>query len=133
MGIWIIVGVLIVIFLGIAYLVWYYGKNKKLSSEQYQFFVKNYKKIISQDDLKAIIIDIDKLYHKILIAIWYQWDFWNILKSNPKHIENIDKVWELHKLRNKLVHDFVEQQNNILLKSANEYKKEIQHLLEKVS
>jgi uncharacterized protein YutE (UPF0331/DUF86 family) len=54
------------------------------------------------------------------------------LKLEPKEISDINKIWELHKLRNKLVHDFDLLDDGILNKKAEEYKGEIERLLGKV-
>jgi hypothetical protein len=62
--------------------------------------------VIKNTDAKALIIDLDKLYHKILLGIGHEGDFGSILKSEPREIGDIGKIWELHKIRNKLVHDF---------------------------
>jgi hypothetical protein len=51
------------------------------------------------------------------------------LKSEPKVILNINKIWELHKLRNQLVHNFDLISNDILKKKALEYEKNISELL----
>lgn len=110
-----------------------YSKIKKLPEEKRQFFVSNYKKISSNLDKKHQIIDYDKLYHKLLLEIGYTWTFWDILKLEPKEISNINKIWELHKLRNKLVHDFDLLEEVILNKKAREYKEEFEKLLKKVS
>jgi uncharacterized protein YutE (UPF0331/DUF86 family) len=61
--------------------------------------------------------------------LWYKWDFWNILKTVPIVISDIDKIWELHKIRNKLVHDFDAISRYNLAKSEREYKEELEKLL----
>ena len=61
--------------------------------------------------------------------MWYDWNFWDILKLEPNEIWNINKVWELHKLRNKLVHDFDLIDEKVLQKAENEYFREIFFLL----
>lgn len=78
---------------------------------------------------KEKIIDYDKLYHKILLKAWYKWAFWDILKSHPKEIKNLNKIWELHKVRNYLVHEIWYPKWVSLFQVANNYKKEIQLLL----
>ena len=118
----------VIIILGI-FLVIKFSKWKKLTSEQKRFINKNFNKIITNNDSKHRIIDFDKLYHKILLELWYKWSFGWILKQNPKVIGNINKVWELHKLRNKLVHEFDSVSNNILDTKALEYQKIIKKLI----
>jgi len=51
------------------------------------------------------------------------------LKLNPKEVIDINKIWELHKLRNKLVHDFDLISESMLRKKITEYEKEINALL----
>jgi hypothetical protein len=55
------------------------------------------------------------------------------LKSNPKEIRDLNTIWELHKIRNKLVHDFSSLSESVLKKKGNEYKKEVETLFKKVS
>lgn len=114
------------------FLVIKYSKKKLLSDEKREFILNNFKKIFADIDIKHKIIDYDKLYHKILVEIWYEWSFGEILKLEPKEISDINKIWELHKLRNKLVHDFDLLDDGILNKKAEEYKGEIERLLGKV-
>ena len=52
-----------------------------------------------------------------------------MIKLEPNEIWNINKVWELHKLRNKLVHDFDLIDEKVLQKAENEYFREIFFLL----
>ncbi len=110
-----------------------FSKNRKLPEDKRQFFVSNLKKISRGIDKKHQIIDFDKLYHRLLLEIWHEWNFWDILKSKPREIDNLNKVWELHKLRNKLVHDFDLLEEVILIKKAKEYERELVKLLRKVS
>jgi uncharacterized protein YutE (UPF0331/DUF86 family) len=51
------------------------------------------------------------------------------LKSEPRVISNINRIWELHKLRNKLVHNFDLISDDILKRKALEYEKSISELL----
>lgn len=110
----------------------YTWKKKWISQEKKEFLIKNFKRISTEIDKSNQIIHFDKLYHKILLEIWYEWTFWEILKNKPVEINNLNKIWELHKLRNKLVHDFDLLENVILSKKAGDYKKEIDILLKKI-
>lgn len=107
-------------------------KSWKLTSDQKDRIQKNYTYIMVNSDTKHKIIDFDKLYHKILLEIGYQWSFWEILKQNPVEISDINKIWELHKLRNKLVHDFDLLNDGVLRKKAKEYDKEISWLMKRI-
>ncbi|MDR1945011.1 MAG: hypothetical protein LBQ59_02780 [Candidatus Peribacteria bacterium] len=44
-------------------------------------------------------------------------------------ISDIDKIWELHKFRNKLVHEFDSFNTSVLNRNEREYKSEIEKLL----
>ncbi len=103
--------------------------KKKIPKQRKAYLNKLFKDISIKNWSKEKIIDYDKLYHKILIEIWYDWNFWDILKLEPNEIWNINKVWELHKLRNKLVHDFDLIDEKVLQKAENEYFREIFFLL----
>ncbi len=103
--------------------------KKKIPKQRKAYLNKLFKDISIKNWSKEKIIDYDKLYHKILIEMWYDWNFWDILKLEPNEIWNINKVWELHKLRNKLVHDFDLIDEKVLQKAENEYFREIFFLL----
>lgn len=129
-----IIYIFIIIFLLIAIyfaFIWW-KKWKKLSKEKIKYFQKKLKQIGANISSKEKIIDSDKLYHKILQEAWYNWDFWEILKQKPIIIWDLDKIWELHKIRNKLVHDFDQFDERLLLTKSNEFVKEIEKLLNKL-
>lgn len=109
-----------------------FSKKKKLDSNIKVIFKNNFLNIKKSNSYKEKIIDFDKLYHKVLLELWYKGTFWDILKSSPKIINNLNLVWELHKLRNKLVHDFNNFEEWILNKKSLEYEKVVLDLLNKV-
>jgi hypothetical protein len=51
----------------------------------------------------------------------------------PEQISDIQKIWELHKLRNKLVHDFDNHEVVYLRKKSKEFQAEWNKLLSKCS
>jgi hypothetical protein len=51
------------------------------------------------------------------------------LKQVPIEIHDINKIWTLHRVRNKLVHDFDLLSENVLRKNASEYKKELEKII----
>lgn len=106
-----------------------YLKKKKLSENDKKEFKKIFKNLNLKSSDKEKIIDYDKLYHKILQRFWYNWTFWEILKQKPNEIWDLNKVWELHKLRNKLVHDFDEKLEKNLKNQVFLYEKEIEKIL----
>lgn len=115
------------------FLVLKYTKKEKLTQDQVDFLNKQYKKIIREIDEKSQIIHLDKLYHKTLVEFWYTGTFWEILKMKPEQISDIQKIWELHKLRNKLVHDFDNHEVVYLRKKSKEFQAEWNKLLSKCS
>lgn len=106
-----------------------FSRKKKMSDEKRLHFQSLLKKIIRNISSKEKIVDMDKLYHKILLALWYDGTFWEILKIGPNEIWDINKVWEIHKLRNNIVHDFDNHDEIFLKKKVAEYKKELDILL----
>ena len=127
-----ILGVVVIIIIFWVFLILKFSKAKKLSSYVKKELNKNFKHIKASNSSKERIVDFDKLYHKILIKLWYNWTFWEILKSKPRVINDLNKIWELHKLRNKLVHDFDLVSENILKNNASEYEKIINELLRRI-
>ena len=114
-------------------LLWFFSKkSKKLTNNQKKEIIKIFNKIKKSKSNKEKIIDFDKLYHKILLDLWYKWSFWEILKKEPKEVLNLNKIWELHKLRNNLVHQFNDEKEDFLEKKVWEYIKEINLTLKNV-
>ena len=106
-----------------------FSKKKKLSEDDKKELKNIFKNMKTSKSDKEKLIDYDKLYHKILQKFWYNWTFWEILKTKPNEIWNLNKVWELHKLRNKLVHDVDEKIKENLFLKVKEYEKEIDIIL----
>ena len=123
----------IIIFLAIIvfwiFLMFKFRKTYKITNSKKVFFNKQLKKIIWSSSYKEQVVDLDKLYHKILQEAGYNGTFWEILKSHPSEISNINKIWELHKLSNKLVHDFDILWDNVLKNKAIDYSREIKNIL----
>ena len=129
------IGVVIIIWLVLFVLALkvYFSSQKKLSWEKIKFFLKRLEKISKENSYKSQILDFDVLYHKILLELWYKWNFWEILKQSPLVIDDLDEVWKLHKLRNKLAHDFDILEESVLKRKSQDFQKAIQKLLKKVS
>ena len=120
---------IIILFIWIFLLFKFRNKKNKISSTKVTFFNNQLKRLIANWSYKEQIIDIDKLYHKVLVEGWYNWTFWEILKSEAREIWNLNKIWELHKLRNKLVHDFDTSSETVLKNKSLEYKNEFNKLI----
>ena len=122
--------IFIIILLVWIFLLFKFRKKKNIiSSSKITFLNKQLQTVILNWSYKEQIIDIDKLYHKALIEWWYNWTFWEILKLEPKEILNLNKIWDLHKLRNKLVHDFDTLSETVLKNKSVEYKNEFNKLI----
>jgi len=124
--------IIIFFVLAIVILFIFRNKKKKLSANSKKEIIRFFNKIKKSSSNKEKIIDFDKLYHKILLELWYSWSFWNILKKEPKEILNLNKIWELHKLRNNLVHSFDGEKDDFLEKKQKEYIKEINLILKNI-
>lgn len=111
------------------FLIFKFKKTYTISKQKKEFFNQQLKKIINLNSYKEQIIDIDKLYHKILLEAGYNWTFWEILKSKPSEIWNINNIWELHKIRNTLVHDFDSSSEQNLKEKVNNYILETKKIL----
>ena len=106
-----------------------FSKKRKLSAEKIAHLKILLQRILRGTSTKEKIVDMDKLYHKILKELGYNGTFGEILKAEPNEIWDIQKVWELHKLRNKLVHEFDNHGEKYLREAEKDYKKQIQVLL----
>lgn len=122
--------IILLLILWIIYIAFFKLKNrKKLWEAKIKDFRKKLKQIQSSISSKEKLIDSDKLYHKILLELWYNGDFWEILKQKPIIIWDLDKIWELHKIRNKLVHDFDNYDEVFLKGKSKEFLSEVEKLL----
>lgn len=110
-----------------------FSKKKKLSQQKIKYLKEVLRKNIQLKSEKEKLINSDKIYHKILLELNYSWTFWEILKKKPKEISNINRIWELHKIRNKLVHDFDLFDEKVLFKKNKDYELEINNILNYVS
>lgn len=127
---YIILGIIFLIIFWAIFSLYKFRKVWKLSDERIKFYKKQIKRINSPaNSYKEQIIDFDKLYHHLLKDLGYEGSFWEILKKSPKEISDIDKIWKLHKIRNKLAHDFEDIDDNILRKRVLDFKKEIENLI----
>lgn len=125
--------VLILILFFLAIILVYYFKakfKKKIDNDKQKMFIERIKKYSNPIfSSREKILEYDKFYHNILLEAWYKWTFWDILKKKVSEIDDINHIWELHKLRNKLAHDIVDISENILNKKALEFEKEVFALL----
>lgn len=129
-----IISIVIIVILIWIYLIFFYKWQKKIPKNKIDY----YKNIVlktqnSQISSKEKIVTYDKIYHNILKETGYEWNFWEILKKKPSVIKDINKIWELHKLRNVLVHEIESSDEKKLISQWNSYKDEILKLLKWLS
>jgi hypothetical protein len=67
-----------------------------------------------------------------LLALKYKGSFWEILKLCPNEIGDLDQIWKLHKLRNKLVHELELPSVVELQKKSSDFHKSLKDLLSDV-
>ncbi len=108
--------------------IWWNKKSQKLSKNKIDFYKKEIKKC-AYFSLNEKIIFYDKILNHILIDLWYTWNLWEQLRKNPKEIKNIQEIWRLHKLRNRISHELWVISNTDLIKEGNNFEKEINKLL----
>ena len=124
--------ILLVVIIALVILFIFRNKKRKLTINQKKEITRFFNNIKKSKSNKEKIIDFDKLYHKILLELWYMWTFWEILKKEPKEVLNLNKIWELHKLRNNLVHSFNWEKEDFLEKKSKEYIIEINLVLKNI-
>lgn len=127
-----------------SYLIWYikmirfikwifgWGQNKTIDKKvcrELVCFVWKAKKLSP----KQQVIEYDKIYHHTLKKLWYEWTFWEILKSNPQEIKNIQDIWELHKFRNTLVHELRDMDERYIIKQGKSYQVIVEKFVKQVT
>jgi len=109
--------------------------RRKISKQKNRKYIKKINEILKKRiSLREKIITFDKILHNILLDLGYTWTLWEILKKEPEYIAfNIEKIWELHKLRNTLVHNIDEEfSDNFLFLKVGEYYKILKILLKDI-
>ena len=108
--------------------------KRKISIAKNRYFLKKINKTLKKRiSLREKIIILDNILHNILLELWYKGTLWEILKNKPEYIFNIEKIWELHKLRNTLVHNLDEEfSDNFLFLKIEEFNKQLKILLKNI-
>ncbi len=108
--------------------------KKKISIAKNRYFLKKINETLKKRiSLREKIIILDNILHNILLELWYKGTLWEILKKKPEYILNIEKIWELHKLRNTLVHNLDEEfSDNFLFLKIEEFNKQLKILLKNI-
>lgn len=81
--------------------------KRTMTKEHYRGYMQVYRGISgnTKKSPKERYIELDVLYHHILQSLGYAGSFGSILKQSPVVVKDLDTIWKLHKLRNRLVHE----------------------------
>lgn len=78
---------------------------------------------------KERYIELDVLYHHILQSLGYTGSFGSILKQSPVVVKDLDTIWRLHKLRNRLVHEMQTISDREIENALTQYLRETKDIL----
>ncbi len=79
--------------------------RKRWSGQDRSFFEINWQKILNEKDDKHKIMDADKLLDAMLKKKGLSGSLGDKLKHNAKLFNDLNGLWEAHRLRNKLAHE----------------------------
>jgi len=84
--------------------------SKKLNDEDVVYVKAHWEDVVqaSEDDPVKAIMDADKILDYVLSRYGFDGSLGEKLKSAAHKFSDINGVWEAHKLRNKIAHEFVE-------------------------
>ena len=98
--------IILLLIIVIACIIYFALLNKnKINSKLRKKYKDKLKKILSQDDIRHKVIDLDSLLSKLFWTLWYNWSMWAKMKKIWNGFVNTDNIWYAHKVRNKLVHE----------------------------
>lgn len=83
------------------------GGKRGLSSSQHAFLNKQWETIMveGRSNPHKAILDADKLLGYMLEAHGYEGSIGDMLKKGGSLFNNLNNVWEAHKMRNKIAHE----------------------------
>jgi hypothetical protein len=84
--------------------------SKRLNIEDFVYIKAHWEDIIrdSEEDPIKAIMDADKILDYVLSRYGYHGSLGEKLKMAADKFSDVNGVWEAHKLRNRLAHEFVE-------------------------
>jgi hypothetical protein len=126
---YLILAIVITILLFGVFLTFDFSSKKSLKKDKKNYYQKEIQKISTLPSSTERIIRYDMIMHHILKDYGYSGTVGDQLKAKPRMISNLDAVWSLHKLRNKLAHSMEIISEGLLEKKANEFEKVVLKLL----
>lgn len=119
----------IIILFGVFMAFFWGGKKKWLSASRKTYYLQEIQKVKWLSSATERIMKYDNILHHILKDYGYPGTLGDQLKAKPMIIDNLDVIWDLHKLRNRLAHDMETISASILEKKSKEFEKELLKLL----
>lgn len=126
---YIFLAIIILILLVGVFVTFRFSGKKNLSKSQKTYYKQEIQKTSTLPSLQEQILQYDKILNHILKDYGYNGTVGDQLKAKPRIINNLNTIWSLHKLRNKLAHDMEPVSVDLLDKKAQEFEKEILRLL----
>lgn len=120
--------IIIIPLLGVFFTFWF-SKQRELRKDKKDEYKNDIQKISILSSPSEQIMKYDIILHRILKDYGYSWNVCDQLKAKPRMINNLNTIWSLHKLRNKLAHDMEPISVDLLKKNAQEFEKELLKLL----
>ncbi|NDK19890.1 hypothetical protein GW819_03540 [Candidatus Gracilibacteria bacterium] len=121
--------VIILILLVGVFLTFRFSSKKELRKDKKNYYRKEIQKISDFPSPSERIMKYDVVLHHILKDYGYSGNVGDQLKAKPRVIHDLNTIWSLHKLRNKLAHSMDTISEELLERKAEEFEKEILRLL----
>lgn len=106
-----------------------FGTKKQLKKDKKSYYQKEIQKASTLPSPTERIMRYDMIMHHILKDYGYSWTVGDQLKAKPRVISDLNAIWSLHKLRNKLAHSMETVSEGLLERKADEFEKEVLRLL----
>ena len=121
--------IIVIILLVGVFLTFWFTPKKQLKKDKKNYYQKEIQKASTLPSPTERIIRYDMIMHHILKDYGYSGTVGDQLKAKPRVIKDINAIWSLHKLRNKLAHSLETVSEGLLERKADEYEKELLKLL----
>jgi len=121
--------IIVLILLVGVFLTFRFSSKKELKKNKKDYYRKEIQKISNFPFPSERIMKYDVVLHHILKDYGYSGNVGDQLKAKPRVIRDLNVIWSLHKLRNKLAHSMDTVSEELLEKKANEFEKEILRLI----
>lgn len=121
--------IIVIILLVGVFLTFGFSPKKHLKKDKKSYYQKEIQKISALPSPTERIMRYDMVMHHILKDYGYSGTVGDQLKAKPRVITNLDAIWSLHKLRNKLAHSMETVSEGLLERKAEEFEKAVLRLL----